>query len=156
MHESENEVVQTYLTLRDPMDCSLPGSSVHGILQARVLKWGAITFSIRPCNSTPGHISRGKKLKIDMNPSVNCITIYKTWKQLKCPSTEEWIKEIGTYILWNITQPLQRNSATCSNMDDFRSVILNEVSQTEKEKYCMTSLVCGILQGVIQMNLTIK
>ena len=36
------------------------------------------------------------------------------------------------------------------------SVILSEVSQTEKEKYCMTSLVCGILQGVIQMNLTIK
>ena len=35
-------------------------------------------------------------------------------------------------------------------------VILNEVSQTEKEKYCMTSLVCGILQGVIQMNLITK
>ena len=90
--KSENEVAQTYLTLSDPMDCSLPGSSIHGILQARVLEWGAIAFSVRPCNSTPGLISRGNKLKIDMNPSVNCITIYKTWKQLKCPSTEEWIK----------------------------------------------------------------
>ena len=43
--ESESEVTQLCLTLRDPMDCSLPGSSVHGICQARVLEWGAIAFS---------------------------------------------------------------------------------------------------------------
>ena len=41
----ESEVAQSCPTLRDPMDCSLPGSSVHGIFQARVLEWGAITFS---------------------------------------------------------------------------------------------------------------
>ena len=41
----ESEVTQSCLTLRDPMDCSLPGSSVHGIFQARVLEWGAIAFS---------------------------------------------------------------------------------------------------------------
>ena len=41
----ENEVAQSCLTLHDPMDCSLPGSSVHGIFQARVLEWGAIAFS---------------------------------------------------------------------------------------------------------------
>ena len=41
----ESEVAQSYLTLSDPMDCSLPGSSVHGIFQARVLEWGAIAFS---------------------------------------------------------------------------------------------------------------
>ena len=40
-----SEVTQSYLTLCDPMDCSLPGSSVHGIFQARVLEWGAIAFS---------------------------------------------------------------------------------------------------------------
>ena len=44
--KSESEVAQLCLTLRNPMDCSLPGSSVHGILQARVLEWGAIAFSI--------------------------------------------------------------------------------------------------------------
>ena len=44
--KSESEVVQSCPTLRDPMDCSLPGSSVHGIFQARVLEWGAIAFSI--------------------------------------------------------------------------------------------------------------
>ena len=40
--KSESEVAPT---LRDPMDCSLPGSAVHGIFQARVLEWGAIAFS---------------------------------------------------------------------------------------------------------------
>ena len=43
--ESESEVTQLCLTLSDPMDHSLPGSSIHGIFQARVLEWGAIAFS---------------------------------------------------------------------------------------------------------------
>ena len=43
--ESESEVAQSCPTLSDPMDCSLSGSSVHGIFQARVLEWGAIAFS---------------------------------------------------------------------------------------------------------------
>ena len=45
--KSENEVAQSCLTLSDPMDYSPPGSSVHGILQAGVLEWGAIAFSNR-------------------------------------------------------------------------------------------------------------
>ena len=47
MHErkSESEVAQLCLTLSDPMDCSLPDSSIHEIFQARVLEWGAIAFS---------------------------------------------------------------------------------------------------------------
>ena len=45
MCESESEVAQSCPTLCDPMDCSLPGSSLHGILQARVLEWVAISFS---------------------------------------------------------------------------------------------------------------
>ena len=44
--KSENEVAQSCPTLRDPMDCSLPGSSIHGIFQARVLEWVAIAFSV--------------------------------------------------------------------------------------------------------------
>ena len=43
--ESESEVAQSCPTLSDPMDCSPPGSSVHGIFQAGVLEWGAIAFS---------------------------------------------------------------------------------------------------------------
>ena len=44
--KSGSEVAQSCLTLRDPMDCSLLGSSVHGIFQARVLEWVAIAFSV--------------------------------------------------------------------------------------------------------------
>jgi len=43
--KSESEVAQSCPTPSDPMDCSIPGSSVHGIFQARVLEWGAIAFS---------------------------------------------------------------------------------------------------------------
>ena len=45
--KSQSEVAQSCLTLHDPMDCSLPGSSVHGLFQARVLEWGATAFSDR-------------------------------------------------------------------------------------------------------------
>ena len=48
----ESKVAQSCLTLSDPIDCSLPGSSVHGFFQARVLEWGAIAFSreaLPPC-----------------------------------------------------------------------------------------------------------
>ena len=45
MHESESEVAQSCPTLSDPMDCSLPGSAIHGIFQARILEWGGIAFS---------------------------------------------------------------------------------------------------------------
>ena len=43
--KNESEVAQSCPTLSDPMDCSLPGSSIHGIFQARVLEWGAMAFS---------------------------------------------------------------------------------------------------------------
>ena len=57
MHESEkeSEVTQLCPTLSDPMDRSLPGSSVHGIFQVRVLEWGAIASSDEPLLS---HFSR--------------------------------------------------------------------------------------------------
>ena len=52
----ESEVAQSCPTLSDPMDCSLPGSSVHGIFQARVLEWGAIALHLwiyRPSPNAP-------------------------------------------------------------------------------------------------------
>ena len=48
--ESESEVAQSCPTLCDPMDCSLSGSSIHGIFQARVLEWIAISFSRKELN----------------------------------------------------------------------------------------------------------
>jgi len=55
--KSESEVIQSCPTFSDPMDCSLPGSSFHGIFQARVLEWGAIAFS---------GISQAEKVKYHM------------------------------------------------------------------------------------------
>ena len=51
--KSESEVAQSCPTVSDPMDCSLTGSSVHGIFQARVLEWGAIAFSESPAWHAP-------------------------------------------------------------------------------------------------------
>ena len=54
--KSESEAAQSCPTLSDAMDCSLPGSSVHGIFQARVLEWGAIASSVCPpiCHEVMG------------------------------------------------------------------------------------------------------
>ena len=54
--KSENEVAQWCPTLSDPMDCSLPGSSVHGIFQARVLEWVVIAFSTDIVTKTQVHV----------------------------------------------------------------------------------------------------
>ena len=61
--KSESEVAQSCLTLSNLMDCSLPGSSVHGIFQARVLEWGAIAFS----EETP---------HMDTNATYNFVTMW--------------------------------------------------------------------------------
>ena len=73
--KSESEVAQSCPTLSDPMDCSPPGSSVHGIFQARVLEWGTIVIMqtrtayadlITPgfqCHGTQGQ--PGKRFKVD-------------------------------------------------------------------------------------------
>ena len=50
--KSESDVAQSCVTLRDPMDCSLPGSSNPGIFQARVLEWVAISFSMGSSSNT--------------------------------------------------------------------------------------------------------
>ena len=61
--KSECEIAQSYPTLSDPMDCSLPGSSVHGIFQARVLEWGAIAFSAIKRNAFESVLMRWMNLE---------------------------------------------------------------------------------------------
>ena len=56
--KSESEVAQSCPTPRDPMDCSLPGSSNHGIFQARMLEWGAIAFSNRKAHEAVKNLDR--------------------------------------------------------------------------------------------------
>ena len=57
--KSESEAAQSCPTLSDPTDYNLPGSSVHGIFQARVLEWGAIAFSVPPCSQVQFTSRRG-------------------------------------------------------------------------------------------------
>ena len=76
--KSESEVTQSCPTLCDPVDCSPPGSSVHGILQARILEWGAISFS--------GHLpDPGIKLVSLVSPSLagRFFTTSTTWLDLE-------------------------------------------------------------------------
>ena len=69
--KSEREVAQSCPTLSDPMDYSLPGSSIHGIFQARVLEWGAIAFSGLSAYRT---LNTAEHLKVEYTHNIN---IYK-------------------------------------------------------------------------------
>ena len=78
--KSQSEVAQSCLTLSDPMDCSLPGSSVHRIFQARILEWGAIAFS--ECfheNSLKGIAWLGgwEHVQVSFHLSYHCLTPLK-------------------------------------------------------------------------------
>ena len=110
--KSESEVGQSCPTLSDPMDCSLLGSSVHGILQARVLEWGSIDFSIFPFESllNTGLAKRSIQVfhkwkildKLFGQPSVyQCTTGYNNsyWqKELVITSVNDNKRTWGAYI----------------------------------------------------------
>ena len=95
--KSESEVAQLCLTLSDPMDCSLPGSSIHGIFQARVLELGAIAFSDRFAVNPTWMKRAGGGFCFSENQKnfltwqslmivINIITV-KTWKGIQLVST---------------------------------------------------------------------
>ena len=99
--KSESEVTQSCPTLSDPMDCSLPGSSTHGIFQARVLEWVAIAFSVKlpyaPAIRLLGIYPEETKIEEDTCISRFIAVLFavaRTWKQPRCPSTDEWIKKL--------------------------------------------------------------
>ena len=73
--ESEREVAQSCLTPSDPMDCSPPGSSVHGIFQARVPEWGAIAFSIH---------------SIIYKYCISLLSLYANWSQHELVLLFQW------------------------------------------------------------------
>ena len=87
--KSDSEVAQSCPTLSDPMDCSLPCSSVHGSFQAGVLEWGAIAFSTKELSSLQGpdqekHCGQSKGVHI----------LYKrNWETIKTPYIlEAWLR----------------------------------------------------------------
>ena len=81
--KSESEFTQLCPTLSDPMDCSLPGSSIHGIFQARVLEWVATAFS--PYQATNGIFHRTRT-----NNFTICMEIQKTSNNQSNLEKEEW------------------------------------------------------------------
>ena len=101
--KSASEIAQLCPTLSDPMDCSLPGSSIHGIFQARVLEWGAIAFSVHglysPCNS-PGQNTGVGSLSLlqeifltqRLNPGLpRCSWILDQLSHKESPRILEWV-----------------------------------------------------------------
>ena len=73
-------------------------------------------------------------------------TIVKTWKQLKCPSTDEWIRKMWYIYTMEYYSAIKKNEIMpfAATWMDLEIIILNEVSQTEKDKYHMILLTCGI------------
>ena len=71
-------------------------------------------------------------------------TIAKTWKQPKCPSTEEWIKKMWYIYTVEYYSAIKKNEIMlfAATWMDLEIVILSKVNQTEKEKYHMASLIC--------------
>ena len=95
--KSESEVAQSCLTHSDPMDCSLPGSSAHGVFQARVLEWGAIAFSIllidniNKCGGGEGlgHLRKNMKWAtlIVFQGRINLTELLVSWLVKWCPAS---------------------------------------------------------------------
>ena len=73
-------------------------------------------------------------------------TIAKTWKQLKCPSTDEWTKKMWYLYTMEYYSAIKKNEIMpfAATWMDLEITIQSEVSQTEKEKYHMITLICGI------------
>ena len=73
-------------------------------------------------------------------------TIARTWKQPKCPSVEEWIKKMWYIYTTEYYSAIEKNEIMTflATRMDLEILILNEVSQTEKDKYHMILLICGI------------
>ena len=119
------------------MDCSPPGSSVHGILQART---AIPLLGIYP-----------EETKIEKDTCIPLFiaalfTIARTWKQPRYPSTDEWIKKlwyIHTMEYYSATKRSAFESVLIRWMN-LEPIIQSEVSQKEKDKYCILTHIYGI------------
>ena len=117
--KSESEVAQSCPTRSDPMDCSLPGSSAHGIFQARVLEWGAIAFSDTPSYNNNNNISITYAATLE-TPSTILSTLHSVnpfkasliAQLVKNPPAmrETWVQSLG----WE--DPLEKGKATHSSI----------------------------------------
>ena len=114
--KSESEVTLSCLTHSDPMDCSLPGPSIHGIFQARVLEWGAIAFSLRVARSSKW------KYKTPFTKNKCMYSIHGETKQTK--TSEFGAKK-------SLLQGQERTSSLCSKnpqlLNGFQGVFIGKI-----------------------------
>ena len=106
--KSESEVAQSCPTLSDPMDCSLPGSSVHGISQARVVEWGAIAYLV----SCPDFFEAHCK-KVFSKKKYLFLLLQKAKRESKWASGDTTLKG------WDIMMPSENSWMTFRNGSDF-------------------------------------
>ena len=97
--KSEREVAQSCPTLSDPMDCSLPGSSIHGIFQARVLEWGAMWLAATKLDRAILMDSSGRSHVCSFQWVLVCLKLFfhnlDTWKTI-------WLGNLyAEYLMWN-------------------------------------------------------
>ena len=73
-------------------------------------------------------------------------TIARTWKQPKCPSVDKWIKKMRYIYTMEYYSAIKKNEIMpfVTTWMDLKNIMLREISQTKKDKYCMISLICGI------------
>ena len=127
--KSESEVVQSCPTLSDPMDFSLPGFSIHGIFQARVLEWGAIAFSGRTVwrflkkleIELPYHLAipllgiHTEETRIERDTCTPMFitalfTVARTWKQPRCLSADKWIRKLWYIYTMEYYSAIKKNA----------------------------------------------
>ena len=110
-----SEVAQLCPTLCDPMDCGLPGSSIHGIFQARILEWVAISFSrgsSRPRDQTQVSHIGGRRLNLwatrEAQRHVSKLKRWKLWIKLWECSQEAWKMNPGNQIIISVGMSKKR------------------------------------------------
>ena len=83
------------------------------------------------------------------------LTIAKIWKQLKCPSIDEWVKKMWYVFAMEYYMAIKSEILPfATTWMDLEGIMLGEISQTEKDKYHMISLICEIKKRRVQMNLS--
>ena len=155
-------VTKSCLTLCDPLDWSLPGSSVHGILQARILEWliqplwktvwrFLKRLGIKPPYDTviPLLGIYPEETKIDRDTCIPLFiaalfTIGRTWKQPRL--TDEGIKKLWYIYTMEYYSAMKRNTfeSVLMRWMNLEPLIQSEVNQKERNKYCMLTHAYGI------------
>ena len=150
--KSENEVTQSCPTLSDPMDCSLPGSSVHGIFQARVLEWGAIAFSNEQLHDSAipllGMHSKNMKIRTQILKRQFHYSISHSNQKVETARVCQQIHKIWyiqkSRILFIHKRNVSKVLIHAKTWINRENMMLSEISQTQKDKYCLIPLTWNI------------